>query len=137
MRRAESEGWQQNALADGEKNKGSDKMIILIKEFGGIEQGSTKTIAERNEFARNHKIIADQTHLIENRWLFVLSFYEENDYTSERIVPVKASEKQKAFMRNLNISFAEDISKEQVSLTEYENERNCDPKRSCDGFCMT
>jgi 3'-phosphoadenosine 5'-phosphosulfate sulfotransferase (PAPS reductase)/FAD synthetase len=31
----------------------------------------------------------------------------------------------------------ETADKEQISLKEYENERTCDPKRSCDGFCMT
>ena len=31
----------------------------------------------------------------------------------------------------------ETAKKEQTSLEEYENERHCNPQRSCDGFCMT
>jgi hypothetical protein len=38
---------------------------------------------------------------------------------------------------NHNLKQLEEADKTQVKLKEYENPHICDPKRSCDGFCMT
>jgi hypothetical protein len=95
-------------------------MVILIKEFGKMGQMSHITIAERNEFAKTHNIRFDQTHFVDG-WLVIESFYEE-ETISPKANPttfldkvVIATEKQKAFLRDLNIEFAEDISKEHAS----------------------
>jgi hypothetical protein len=38
---------------------------------------------------------------------------------------------------NGNLKQLETADKEQISLKEFENQRTCNPKQSCDGFCMT
>jgi hypothetical protein len=53
-------------------------MVILIKEFGKMGQFSDVTIEQRNEFARKHRVIADQTHFVFG-WMYIESFYEEKD----------------------------------------------------------
>jgi hypothetical protein len=90
-------------------------MVILIKMFGKPRKFADDTIAERNEFARNHRIIADQTNFNEG-FLVIFSFYEEEKL--QDILPkqvIMATVKQKNYLKSLNIEFAEDISKEHAS----------------------
>jgi len=107
---------------------------VIKKLFMGMDYD--KLIEESNQFARTHKVVAEQTHFFlgithgnfqsgnsfpdASHTLAIVVFYEENNNgtlkdTSFGNSQIPATEHQKAYLTAMNVQFRPSISKSEAS----------------------